>query len=46
MCSTFWRFDPTSMAQEVVAMRDIEEGEEISHSCKLPIRRERREIVP
>jgi len=32
--STFWRYDPVTMAQEVIALRDIEAGEEISHSCK------------
>ena len=32
--STFWRYNPATLVQEVIALRDIEAGEEISHSCK------------
>jgi hypothetical protein len=31
--SSYWRYDPVTMVQEVIALRDIEPGEEISHSC-------------
>ncbi|TLS30812.1 hypothetical protein PpBr36_03896 [Pyricularia pennisetigena] len=32
--NVYWKYDTETMAQEVVALRDIEQGEELTHSCK------------
>ncbi|KAK0725480.1 hypothetical protein B0H67DRAFT_463373, partial [Lasiosphaeris hirsuta] len=32
--NTFWRYSNRHMAMEVVALRDIQPGEEITHACK------------
>lgn len=32
--STIWRYSKDTLAMEVIAARDIEIGEEITHSCK------------
>jgi hypothetical protein len=32
--SSFWRYTSSSMAMEVVALRDIRAGEEVTHSCE------------
>jgi len=34
--STYYRLLPHALAQQVIARRDIEAGEEITHSCKSP----------
>lgn len=37
--STFYRLLPQTLAQKVIAVRDIEPGEEITHSCERPVQR-------
>ncbi|KAL2176570.1 uncharacterized protein P884DRAFT_202686 [Thermothelomyces heterothallicus CBS 202.75] len=32
--NSFWRYSGSSIAMEVVALRDVRPGEEIAHSCK------------
>jgi hypothetical protein len=32
--SAFWRYSKDNLAMEVVAIRDIQPGEEITHSCE------------
>jgi len=34
--STFYRLRPQALVQQVIALRDIEVGEEITHSCESP----------
>ncbi len=33
--SVFWRYVKNGMAAEVIALRGIQPGEEVAHSCKM-----------